>query len=442
MFRKVLSLAAIVLVFSVCELQAEVIHSTWVGGEWGFWEDELNWQPAMVPDNNETYQFRVTINGGQTGTNILVRYDHDVNAIDTYGEVGLERHNWQYAPDLIVLEPNGLTNHNELEIGDEINVRGNVFNMGWLNGWFDVEDGNLANQKNGQIDATDNNIDVHDGNIYNYGSIVTTSGVDCYARNEFHNFGVIESYGGMCSSDDTFINQNTGEISGYGVIHSDKVIENRGFVQSLGGDLALHSRIDFEGPYFENMGITNTGALSNSPGTSLAVMVWVPDVNNEGTIEVNADGSVVFDCNLVNEPNAVIRLLGGTLSAETITQSAGAIFEGFGGITGDLVIEANGVVDVNGPTNIVGDVEIEPNATLEIRDGTTLIRGHTTCNNGTIHMIGGRVICQGGLSNNGCNIIWEPGIYTNIADFNLDGQVNFQDFGDFANTWLWRASWY
>ena len=74
---------------------------------------------------------------------------------------------------------------------------------------------------------------------------------------------------------------------------------------------------------------------------------------------------------------------------------------------------------------------------LEISDGTTLVTGHTT-NNGTIHMKGGRIIPQGGFTNNG-NVIWEPGLYNNIADFNLDGEVNLQDFADFAGTWLWQA---
>lgn len=46
-----------------------------------------------------------------------------------------------------------------------------------------------------------------------------------------------------------------------------------------------------------------------------------------------------------------------------------------------------------------------------------------------------------GLTNNG-NIIWEPGLYNNIADFNLDGVVNLKDFGDFADTWLWQTGWY
>ncbi|MHC4556416.1 MAG: hypothetical protein ACYTFW_06850 [Planctomycetota bacterium] len=33
------------------------------------------------------------------------------------------------------------------------------------------------------------------------------------------------------------------------------------------------------------------------------------------------------------------------------------------------------------------------------------------------------------------------GVYTHIADFNLDGAVNFKDFIAFADTWLWQTSW-
>jgi len=53
-------------------------------------------------------------------------------------------------------------------------------------------------------------------------------------------------------------------------------------------------------------------------------------------------------------------------------------------------------------------------------------------------MKGGRIIPQGGLTNNG-NIVWEPGRYSNVADFNLDGRVNFEDLADLADAWL-RAS--
>ena len=145
---------------------------------------------------------------------------------------------------------------------------------------------------------------------------------------------------------------------------------------------------------------------------------------------------------MVNKPNGIIKLLGGTLAATTITQTADANFAGFGSITGDILIESGAKIELTGPTNIVGDVTIDPNATLEISDGTTLVTGHTTCNSGTIHMKGGRLIPQGGFTNNNCNIIWEPGTYNNIADFNLDGEVNFKDFAYFVDTWLWQTSWH
>ena len=54
-------------------------------------------------------------------------------------------------------------------------------------------------------------------------------------------------------------------------------------------------------------------------------------------------------------------------------------------------------------------------------------------------MKGGRIIPQGGFTDNSCNIIWEAGTYNNIADFNLDGEVNFEDDADFADTWLWQS---
>jgi len=45
-------------------------------------------------------------------------------------------------------------------------------------------------------------------------------------------------------------------------------------------------------------------------------------------------------------------------------------------------------------------------------------------------------------TNDNCNIIWQPGTYTNAADFNLDGTVNNKDFAAIAGTWLWQAAWY
>ena len=162
------------------------------------------------------------------------------------------------------------------------------------------------------------------------------------------------------------------------------------------------------------------------------------DPNNLGTITANAGGGVAFDNDLTNMPGGTIQLLGGSFAANNIIQKAGATFQGFGSIAGNIIeIEDNGLIELTGPTNIIGNMVIGANATLEISDGTTLVTGHTT-NNGTIHMKGGRLIPQGGLTNNG-NVIWEPGLYNNIADFNLDGQVNLADMAELSKTWLWQS---
>jgi hypothetical protein len=286
----------------------------------------------------------------------------------------------------------------------------------------------------------DENLNVY-GSIQNFGTILIVPTKSVWAQYEFQNSGLVEMLGGPCSSVQTFTNYATGIIKGCGSIgSSDNCIDNKGLIWSMGGSLILGSYSDDP----KKVGISNTGTLRNSPGTSLTVIFWpsfVPDVNNQGTIEINADGAVVFDCNnLNNEHNAIIKLYGGTLAAKTVTQKDGAIFEGFGGVTGNVVIEPNATIKLTGPTNIVGDLKIDEGATLEISDGTTLITGQTTCN-GTIHMKGGYIIPQGGLSGN-CNIIWQPGTYTNPADFNLDGYVNLKDFAYFTDTWLWQTAWW
>jgi len=245
-----------------------------------------------------------------------------------------------------------------------------------------------------------------------------------------HNTGQINIYGGSYNTEDILDNNDTGLINGFGVIYAEQLLRNKGQIYAYGGSLAILC----EGS------LTNTGVLGNKPLSSLHIKPG-EDVNNNGTIEVNAGGGVAFDCNVVNEPNAIVQLLGGTLAATTITQSADANFAGFGTISGNVVIEPNAIIELTGPTNIIGDVNIPAGATLEISDGQTLITGHTTCK-GTIHLKGGTVVFQGGCDCDDCNIINEAGIDRNRFDINADGTVDFKDFASFADTWLWQASWY
>jgi len=434
MSKKVLILTAIVLVFCACELQADVIDSNWVGGseEDTSWERSSNWDPAIVPDNNATHTFAVTIDAGGGDVRVGLLQWHTIDQLDCYGygEVELRSYTSGWI-ELTLVDPNGLTNHGYLVI-EELAIGGNVTNT--TGATLELEDmgieGDLYNPAGATIEVF---YEVWVDAVENAGSMmIAIAGKLDVEEGALHNTGQINIYGGACTVYGNILDNNdTGLIKGFGVLYVDQLLRNKGQIYAYGGSLAISS----EGPFL------NSGILANYALSSLHIKP-AADVNNNGTIEVNGGGGVAFDCNLVNEPNGVIKLLGGALAAATITQTADANFAGFGSITGDVEIDANGVIQLSGPTNIVGDVEIDQNATLEISDGTTLVTGHCTCNNGTIHMKGGRLIPQGGFTNNGCNIIWEPGTYTNVADFNLDGLVNFKDFADFADTWLWQATWY
>jgi len=436
MVRKVLMLTAIVLVFSVCNVQAEQIGVSWDGGGDGYsWGDPYNWDPNIVPDN-DVNTFAVGINGG-SGVEVGLCWNRTISRLNCSGEVDLVT---SCGHVQLTLTGVGLTNHGELTIvawGVQLfKIDGNVTNTSGalLDLWGAGIGGDLVNEAGGMVEVN-GEVGIK-GDFDNAGIVIAADELE--VKNLISNVGQIKIYGGGCGGN-VLDNDINGVITGFGSIYGIERLGNEGTIYGNGGSLVVVTGT--EGA------LINDGTMGNAAMASMNIMhygIGVPsDVNNSGRIEVNAGGGVAFDCNLVNKPNGVIELLGGTLSATNINQSADATFEGQGNITtANLIIETEGLIRLTGPTNIFGNVQIDPNATLEISDGTTLITGHTTCNNGTIHMIGGRVICQGGLTNNTCHIIWEPGIYTNVADFNLDGTVNFKDFADFANTWLWQADWY
>jgi len=417
MLRRVLILTAFLIGLWPCELQA-VVNSKWVGGEQGEWANASNWNPSVVPDNNPFNTFAVTIDAGAGEVSLGLEQDRTIDQLDCYGEVNLENWAgpWERQVELGTLY--GLTNHGELWIGHNIFIEGDVFNLagsltGFTAGTHDIDNGDLDNAGFMTVDPQ---------------SLLTV-------EHTLHNAGRINVYGGTFGAE-ILDNNSTCVTRGFGLAYGHDLFDNKGQICAFGGSLIL---LSVRGP------VLNSGLLRNEPVASLSIKPAVeseptPDVNNFGRIEVNSGGGIAFDCNLVNEPGGVIELLGGTLAAEAITQKAEATFEGQGDVAADLLIEPGGLISLTRPTNIFGSVQIDRSATLEISDGTTLITGYTTCN-GTIHMKGGRIIPQGGLSGE-CNIIWEPGTYSNVADFNLDGRVDFKDFTDFADTWLWQADWH
>lgn len=390
MSKKVLILTAIVLVFSACAVEADIVHSTWVGGERDEWARSSNWDPSRVPDNSSWRTFDVTIDSNSIGIDEItvgLQQSRTIDQLDCYGEVELRNYTSGWV-ELILVDPNGLTNHGYLVI-EELEIEGNVTNT--TGKTVELEDmgieGDLYNQAGATIEVF---YEVWVDAVENAGSmmIAPASKLDVEAGT-LHNTGQINFYGGACTAyGDILDNNDTGVIQGFGVVFAYQ-LQNKGKIYAYGGSLA----ISCEGP------LTNMGVLGNTPLSSLHIKP-AEDVNNLGTIEVNAGGGAAFDCNLVNKPNGIIKLLGGTLAATSITQTADANFVGFGGITGDVVIVPNGIIKLTGPTNIIGDVTVEHNAVLEISDGQTLIVGHTT-NNGEIRVVNGKVIFQGGYSGSG-----------------------------------------
>ncbi len=437
MFRKKLIIFVIVAFFTFCcAAEAEQISVSWDGGGDGIdWSDPINWEPNIVPYNTDTTSYYVSINNAH----VVLNQGGTISSLDISGDVEL----WSASVAHIIIDGNNLfaepplsfvSANDSLELSDvhlsHFVALANYGSIDFQHRSMIKED--LVNY--GNINSSSISNASIDGKLTNHGSVDISPSGNLDVDNGLDNYGLIGLHGGLFGTDGSISNTVNSSVTGFGVMWSAQGINNAGTIAAWGGTLSVATN----GP------LINTGTLQSYDLTSLQIAQYLgntpQDFHNSGTIDIGTSGGVVFDCNLVNEPNGVIEFLGGTLAATTITQTADANFAGFGSISGDLFIDSNGIIQLTGPTNIIGDVQIGPNATLEISDGTTLITGHTT-NDGTIHIKGGRIIPQGGLTNNG-QIIWESGTYSNAADFNLDGQVNLKDFADFADTWLWQSGWY
>ena len=444
MLKRTLVSAVVVAVFAV-SAYAATIESTWVGGEFGAWDQASNWSPAIVPDNNATNIFNVTIDGSIVDADLGLQQHRTINRLDCYGYVELGTWTSEWVA-LTLTDPCGLTNYGDLEI--EPDIAGNITNK---SGAFlcmddtDIDDGNLYNEAGAKLEI-ETMVDVESGDFTNDGSVFVIPGSELWVDGGgFNNNGTIQIKNGWIgnSPDDgipeNLVNTSSGSIFGSGNVWSDEAtIVNEGNICASSGDLVLHAEE-----------IINTGTFESKAGSSLFLETAVIDVNNQGSITVNPGGAVSVkyeklfrepnNCTLNNMPNGTIQLLGGTLSAATITQAADANFTGFGTISGNVVIETDGLITLTGPTNIIGDVTVSAGATLQISDGQTLITGVTT-NNGTIKLIGGTPVFQGGYS--GEPMIYEQSAQRSSFDFIRDGVVDFTDFASFADIWLWQASWY
>ena len=423
MLRKVFTLMAIVSVLCACEVRAAIISSTWGGGD-GLWGDPSNWNPPVVPDNTWKDTYAVTIDSSDGAVRVGLLQDFTIDQLDCYGNVEIVKRTlgWkEFVPTIkfTLSDPKGLTNYGYLELEgcDGMRIIGNVTNTAGSDleiwGRLDIEKGNLYNGPDAHIQIGGDDIVIEDGGLDNRGSITIDPETEFISNHTLHNTGQIHIRGGQCQTDEILDNDSTGIIEGFGYIYAEQLLQNKGQIIASSGTLSI----------LTDGSMTNTGTIKNNAGTTLHIQAAATDINNEGVISVNAGGAVTFNCGLNNKPNSILQLKGGTFAATKLIQNPSATFEGFGGITGDVIIDPDGIIRLTGPTNIVGDVTIEDNAVLEISDGQVIVTGHTACN-GTIRIKGGRFVPQGGLSGN-CNIISESSEYNNM-----------EDLAFLAETWL------
>jgi len=126
-------LAAVVLVFSACEIQAEAVNSRWVGGEHGEWGNENDWEPQIVPDNSWWQTFAVTIDSNSIGlreVNVRLLRNRTIDELDICGDVDLLPQGDGLVKLTILDDANGLTNYGSLEIqgigAEDMEIHGTI----------------------------------------------------------------------------------------------------------------------------------------------------------------------------------------------------------------------------------------------------------------------------------------------------------------------------
>jgi hypothetical protein len=276
---------------------------------------------------------------------------------------------------LTLQDPNGLVNNGQLLVdggGVAHRINGNVINQ--PTGFFQVEHRTAIR-----------------GRVSNHGQmvIVPHTDLDTDGLTNAGNLLIIQA---VSSTEGDMINTKEGTIRASGLLYAGATLVNAGTLQA-------------SGPLTVGVGgmLVNQGVLKNSPVASMNIGYFMgepKDVNNLGTIEVNAGGGIALETNLVNKPNAAIVLRDGTLAAPTITQSAGASLQGFGTITGNLTLAPSAHVEFTGPTRLVGDLVIGKGAILEISNGTLYVSGAIQ-NHGTIQLKNGQIVPQANITGEG-----------------------------------------
>ncbi|MCK4660632.1 MAG: hypothetical protein KAV82_14010 [Phycisphaerae bacterium] len=151
-------------------------------------------------------------------------------------------------------------------------------------------------------------------------------------------------------------------INGYGTITTD--VDNQGVIE--GSPIAP---LTLNGSVLNNQ----AGGTILAP-TAATIVVTATSLTQAGRIEVQSNGSVVFDEPLVNLAGAEIELLGGTLDTAGLTNDATGNIDGFGAIASDLTND--GAVTIIADTQIIGDLVND--GTMTLQSGTLTVTGNVS----------------------------------------------------------------
>ena len=181
--------------------------------------------------------------------------------------------------------------------------------------------------------------------------MIPTGGTSLNAGGQIHLVGARLDDGNLTAGDVTIA--SGGRLFGAGTVGAS--VDNSGTVETLGGELVL------SGDAFMNQ---PAGELRATPARVVDVRSAV--VTQLGLIDVRSNASMLFAMPLVNQANATITLLDGSLGAA--------------GLTNDLSAEVYGFGTVESNTTNDGDMTF----VQVLQDGEDRAGSNHTWNNGSV----------------------------------------------------------
>ncbi len=350
--------------FAVSTAAADTI-STWNGGS-GNWSNAAQWNPAIVPNNNGSQAYDVSISNGTASLDT----SPTINSLTLNGSLttGFDPSTGQY-PTLTVnrnVTVNGGISGSPAQLGlfNSLAIGGNLTNPGYIKTFGSLTvGGNLTNS--GFLGLTGS---VRSG--FSVGGTLSNTGALVWGAPEYYYPGPGTSLGGLVNSGSIFVEAGTIINVTHGVVDVPKQAsyEIAGTLNAFSGLKSIEGPVIVEGDNtFGSVGNTMHNFASFTIGTTLSAPVTATVVGNF----VNS-GKVVVATEGESRPD---------LGPSTLN------------VVGTFTNRANGTLNINNPQfslNSPGALTAQTlinYGTASFQAGTTSTVG-TLINNGTLNIFG------------------------------------------------------